>query len=74
MFTRGKHSKRYKQWLGLVKYRVHNSSYVHFVHESKVFIITINLCSGENEDSNNTNTNTNNNNDNTNKCSNESIR
>ena len=36
MFTRGKHSKRYKQWLGLVKYSVRNSSYVHFVHESKV--------------------------------------
>ena len=33
MFTRGKHSKRYKQWLGLVKYSVRN---VHFVHESKV--------------------------------------
>ena len=33
MFTRGKHSKRYKQCLGLVKYSVRN---VHFVHESKV--------------------------------------
>ena len=30
-----------KQWLGLVNYSPRNTTYVHFVHENKVLIITL---------------------------------